>query len=504
MGIFDNYKSNKEITTKDFYFGSPEAEGENVTGSSLIDYFEDYLGVIRELERNHFIFIGRKGVGKSAIAKFIKDTSDKKDDSHAAIVRIGDYNKERIIQSNNSIEISGNLVFEWLILINIVKLIVKSECGKYTEEFNKLRKFLERNTGSVEIDKFETTEIFIKNGGEINFEVLRHVFNGTFKNYFDTKTTRAPFYKLINPLKEIVRTILSFDALKNDEYWLLFDDLDINYDINSVENNDNVIELLRIARNYNNELLNVSKAKILVFLREDMYNVLVSRYSDSAKLFNSYCIPINWYNHMSSTTDENTMPLKRMINKRIEINFKNHNIEYDIEDPWTSLVKDNHRVYGKSSFKYILDYTFYRPRDIITFLTVLSKDAYKYPVDDASVKVILKNYINTNILEIKSELSIFFNEEEKDYLFTHVFKYVASNNNITYDDMNKYVSEFKFNLDSEKVLDILIEYNLLIYKDISGRLIINYREDNIGIYDKDNLYLCLHKCLYHYYKTIYY
>ena len=107
MGIFDNYKSNKEITTKDFYFGSPEAEGENVTGSSLIDYFEDYLGVIRELERNHFIFIGRKGVGKSAIAKFIKDTSDKKDDSHAAIVRIGDYNKERIIQSNNSIEISG-------------------------------------------------------------------------------------------------------------------------------------------------------------------------------------------------------------------------------------------------------------------------------------------------------------------------------------------------------------------------------------------------------------
>lgn len=503
MGIFTFQKSNKEITTKDFYFGSPEAEGENITGSSLIDYFEDYLDVIRELERNHFIFVGRKGVGKSAIAKFIKDISDRTDNSHAAIIRISDYDKEQAIQDNNSNEVNNSMIFEWLILINIVKLIVKSECGKYTGEFDKLKKFLERNTGSVDIDKFGVAEILIKNGGEVNFDVLRHSFGGVLKKYFDIKTTKAPYYKLITPLKEILKKVLSFEDLTNDEYWLLFDDLDIKYDINDTESNNNIIELLRIARYYNNELLNTSNAKILVFLRDDMYKILVSKYSDSAKLFISYCVHINWYNHILSTIDENALPLKKMVNKRIEINFKNNNLQYNKSDPWSSLFKDNYFAYGKSSFKYVLDYTFYRPRDIITFLTILSKNVYKYPIDDISIKKILKEYINTNVLEIKSELSIFFTENEKELLFSNVFNYIANYTyNLTYDNLNKYISKLGFAMESEKVLNVLFEYNLLTFKDRNSNLIISYRENNIDAYNKNDLFVSLHKSIYHYYKPI--
>ena len=209
-------------------------------------------------------------------------------------------------------------MFEWLILINIVKLIVKSQAGKYTLEFQKLEKFLERNTGSVEIDKFETNEVFIKTGGEINFEVLTHAFGGIFKKHFDSKTKKAPYYRLITPLKEIVKKILSFDVIKEHEFCLLFDDLDINYSIDNKECNDNIIELLRIARNYNNEVFNVGNAKILVFIRKDINDVIVSRYNDSAKLINSYGIDINWY---CNDFNENRVPLKKMANKRIELNF---------------------------------------------------------------------------------------------------------------------------------------------------------------------------------------
>jgi hypothetical protein len=49
MGIFDKItKKNPSIqnSTKGFYFGSSEAEAENITGSGLVDYFEDYLSVI--------------------------------------------------------------------------------------------------------------------------------------------------------------------------------------------------------------------------------------------------------------------------------------------------------------------------------------------------------------------------------------------------------------------------------------------------------------------------
>lgn len=498
MGLFSKQKINKKITTRDFYFGFPEAEGENVKGQSLTDYFEDYLDIIREIDKGRFLFIGRKGVGKSAIAKYIKDISERSEDTYAALLRISDFDKENIIQKSNN-ESNNALIFEWLILINIVKLIVKSQAGKYTNEFQKLEKFLERNTGSVEIDKFETSEIFIKSGGEISFEVLTHAFNGILKKYFDSKTKKAPFYKLITPLKEIVKKILSFKVIQELEFCLLFDDLDINYSIDDKACNDNIIELLRIAKNYNNEVFNVGNAKILVFIRKDINDVIISKYSDSAKLINSYGIDINWY---SNDSFENHIPLKKMANKRIELNFKRLDIQYNTNEVWSSLIPTTWNEYKKSSFKYVLDFTFYRPRDIITFLDTISKEDYNYPIDYSTLKKILKKYIQLTTSEIKSELSLYFLEEEKELLFSQIFPFIASNNDIKLVDVINLISSLGFNIESEKVVNILFAYNLLIYKHENGNLIINYREDDLGSYNKEKLYICLHKCLYHYYKPI--
>ena len=187
----------------------------------------------------------------------------------------------------------------------------------------------------------------------------------------------------------------------------MFDDLDINYTIENKECNDNIIELLRIARNYNNEIFNVGNAKILVFIRKDINDIIISKYNDSAKLINSYGIDINWF---SNDTFENSIPLKKMANKRIELNFKKYNIDYNINDAWSSLIKSDWNEYKKSSFKYILDFTFYRPRDIITFLDTISKDDYIYPIDPYSLRRILKKYIQINVSEIRSELSLYFSE----------------------------------------------------------------------------------------------
>ena len=161
MGILDNItKNTANYSTKSFYFGMPEAEGENRDKYKLSDYFEDYLEILSELKKGKFIFTGRKGSGKTAIAKYIKDQSDQAKDSHAVLLRLKDFDLERAVQvSGNSGEGKDSLLFEWLILVNIVKLIVKNECGEYTTEYNQLRKFVEKNTGSSAIDKFEVSEV---------------------------------------------------------------------------------------------------------------------------------------------------------------------------------------------------------------------------------------------------------------------------------------------------------------------------------------------------------
>lgn len=497
MGILNNKL--KKITTKNFYFGAPEAEGENKQGHSLVDYFEDYLDILDHLDQGKFIFTGRKGVGKSAIAKFIKDKSDDSKDSFAVILRISDFEIHKLIQNFDTDK--EELLFEWLILVNIVKLLVKAETSKYTIEFNKLRKFLENNSGMVSVDKYQMNETNKSTNGEISFGVLSHVFGGVMNKYFSVKETRAPFYKLIPPLKEIIQIVLDYPVSKDLEFWLLFDDLDIDFDLNNEKDNKKIINLIRLAKSYNNEIFKTNKAKILIFIRDDIKKNIITKYPDSAKIFASYEINISWYND-SNIINESDNSLKKLANKRIEINFNNYNINTG-GDPWGSLISnDISYSHYKSSFKYILDFTFYRPRDIITLLTTISKNNYQIPIQNRDLRQIIDNYISTNVKEIKSELSLHFNEDEKNIIFRDVFPLIISEKYLTYDKLLNKIEKFSFLLDSSNVIDLLLEYSLIVYQNGNGDLFFNYRENNEIDKSNNRMYLTLPKCIYHFYKRL--
>lgn len=77
MNIFDrkNQQQNTQ-TTAGFYFGKSESEGENSYKESENSLFDDYLDILPKINNEGcFIITGRKGSGKSAIAKYIKDNA---------------------------------------------------------------------------------------------------------------------------------------------------------------------------------------------------------------------------------------------------------------------------------------------------------------------------------------------------------------------------------------------------------------------------------------------
>jgi len=500
MGIFDRINKTEnqpKNSTKGFYFGATEAEGENVKGSSLLDYFDDYLNILGQLEVGKYIFTGRKGVGKSAIAKFIKDTADKTDDSFAKILRISDFELEKTIQGTEQQSNKEKLVFEWLILVNIVKLIVSNECGEYTNEYTKLKKFLDTNAGIVNIDRYEVVAGEKNKGGEVSFGGLKHIFGGVFKNYFTTNVNKAPFYKLIPPLKDILKIILDYPVNKELEFWLLFDDLDINFNVKSEQDNKKVMELIRVSKEYNNEIFKDNNAKILIFIRDDMRDNLKTKYADSAKIFNAYEVFINWFN---TTYNENEIPLKQLADKRIEINFKKQNISFN-DNAWDYLFKKDF-YNGKTSFKYILDFTFYRPRDIITFLNSMTNSNYKYPISKNTVKTLLKSYITTNITEIKSELNLFFSNSEINKIFNILFPFIIQNTHLKTKELLDKIISIEFDIDAEGVLNLLRKYSLIIVKDSKDNIYFNYRENTDLDINKSELYYTLPKCIYHNYRTI--
>jgi len=77
-------------TTKGIYLGTPEAEGENRQGQSLLDFFEDYMGILQDIKNEKFIITGRKGSGKTAIVKYFRDNSSEENGLYSATVSSSD------------------------------------------------------------------------------------------------------------------------------------------------------------------------------------------------------------------------------------------------------------------------------------------------------------------------------------------------------------------------------------------------------------------------------
>lgn len=503
MGILDSVtkrNNNDTDNTGSLYFGKPEAESENLQGQGLVDYFDDYLGILGEMQVGKFLFVGRKGTGKSAIAKYIKDESDKGDDSFACILRMSDITIEKIIQQDNKDE--EYALIEWLILLNLTKLIVKSGSARYTKEFEKLEKFLERNTGSVDVDQKELIERLTNKNGEVNFAVLRHCFGGIINKSFQSKEQSAPYYKMITPLKEIIQWLFNTEEVKSREYWILVDDLDVGYRLENESDNNKLMDLIRIVRVFNTEVLN-QKSRILVFIREDICKHIVNKYNDSAKIIQSNEIPINWYLPPAEIKNEDDVPLKRLADRRIRIAFEKTDRKIaSNKSPWDCLIGESY-LYNGSSFKYILDYTFYRPRDIVTFLDAVRIGKFPIPLTFNNVKRSLHKYIERTINEIKSELSLYFDDNEKIFLFNDVFPHIV-NYSMTLPELEDYLQDKGFGKDTKDTVNILLEYALIgLKEERSGYLFFNFREQTIpeGA-DMKRYYVVLPKWLFNHYKDL--
>ena len=84
MGFLSNiqpqFKPSKN-STKGFYIGTPEAEGENFRiGQNLKDFYEDYNDITDNIKNGKFIISGRKGTGKSAYVRYITEKNGEVDE----------------------------------------------------------------------------------------------------------------------------------------------------------------------------------------------------------------------------------------------------------------------------------------------------------------------------------------------------------------------------------------------------------------------------------------
>lgn len=468
MKIFEKFSrdqiSKLRQDTSNFFIGAPEAEAESTHSSKiqLNEIFEDFFDVLPKLQTEKFIISGRKGNGKTAIAEHIHYLCNNEHDYFCDFIRKADIDIEKITQltKESDIGVSQELLIEWIILINIVKQLVKNQGIENQREINDLNVFLRKNSGFVEIKSNQIEEVIQSKGWEINVEYFRRYLTAKFGNKFDIKSGKAPFYKLIPHLKETVRELFKNTINRDNHYILIFDDLDIGFNTTNKNNIKTILNIIRVVKDYNISFFGKEgiSAKIILLLREDISRVLLNEDADTAKIFSSYEIPLNWYEHQRIYKQENQLKLKQFINKRIALNFTQNGLAFNEVDPWSSLISDD-EGYSKSSFKYVIDHTLLRPRDLILFFKPLPELKFSIPLNKSDINTLLGKYSVEFVKELRNELTAHYSSENINSIFNAFNNCVQEPVSYKYfiDELNK----FGFNENVDSLLNLLFDLSII-------------------------------------------
>lgn len=397
------------------YFGAPEAEAESLPNSRvfLSDVYEDHHDLHTELASEKFIVVGRKGSGKSAFAEYTYLLSQNEPNIFCKFIRQDVVSLEKLVQIGvgNEEKISKEQLFKWLIYTNLLSLFFKNEAIKDAQEFNLLKEFLKKNSGFIDINKGEILELVKKYNFEINIEQFKRFVRGKIGTDIQIKESRAPFYKLIPHLETVIVDILNseFEKSNKNEYVIFFDDLDIGFNADSEDSLLTIMELLRASKHVNNNIFakNGISAKVIILIRDDVERILSSQGADIAKIFSSYSTRLDWYQDEYQSLDkEDSIGLKKLVERRTRYAFERAGINFKNNAAWDSLIDDDFSP--KSSFKYISDHTYLRPRDFILLLKPLESGQYEIPLNKYYVNNLIGLYATELIKELTNELSSFY------------------------------------------------------------------------------------------------
>lgn len=480
MGIFRRLIGNNKNPLSSFTIGCPEAEGESGNQINIVDVFEDFLGITSELANGKFIVSGRKGSGKSAIAEYILNLADNEANLFAIKVNMSDFKIHRLLEISNDAHIDEAFLIEWVLYTNFAKLLVTNESVKSNSQTKPLERFLRMNVGYVNITDSAVREMIETKGWNVNTGNLLDVAGKVGLDFKKEYKSRRPYYYETLPiLRDVISTIISMECQKNNtsEYIVFIDDLDVNVSINDKKSVDIIYHLVKIARDFNLQYNGIFK--VILLLREDISKYISENYSDSGKIFSSYSVSINWYDARKFNKDENLVDLKKFINKRILRCFNNANIPCG-DDPWYSLIDVSFEQYQKSSFEVVLQSTFLRPRDIISFFTRLSTCPPEIPIKKDGFDELFLGLADCIFTEICNELTFYYNDYELD-VCKAVMNHFSRKKHFNTDDFYTFTQQY--NIDCYKLLQRFWDYSIIgNIEHILGKKIVHFshRDEQIN------------------------
>ncbi|GAB9131454.1 hypothetical protein ACVMGC_003578 [Bradyrhizobium barranii subsp. barranii] len=375
-------------------FGDPAAENEE---DALDDYFLERDEFRQVLDGRAKIVVGRKGSGKTAI--FYQVRNRLKDARSNVIIDLSPeaYQlkklKDLVLRwlAAGSKEFLLSAFWEYVLLLEICgKLLEKDEDvhkrnHKLFEPYQRLMKFYREETSTAGISFSDRLLRLI--------DRLSERYAHTFKDregvdLSDDQLTNLLYQSSLGKLREQVAAYTSNKGL----VFILFDNIDKGWNATGLEEADVVIirTLIEAARKLGNDFRRQGiEFSSSVFLRNDVYEALLSHTSDRGK---ETVVLVDW---------TNPQLLAQLVRRRIAHSHRN----VDAGQIWHSLCVP--MVDGQNSLEFLIAHSMMRPRYLIRLLNYCRGNAINFDrhrIDEQDIKEGLSTYSTETIKEIGLEI----------------------------------------------------------------------------------------------------
>jgi hypothetical protein len=400
---------NDNVKLKDIFIGYANGESESTEKNFLNLFYinNNYDEIISN--RNKFIISGRKGTGKTILAKYIEKNYSNK--GYVCTTRkISDFNLQTLIDLNETVlpksEIS--VFWKWTILLEICKLILSRKpepynfktmfhhnrlkhfyCSLYSEKIFSMTSFTKSNNNKLNtLLKVPSPLNEINTSAEIAYNIT--------KNFQKNK-----YYNLLSKLDTLLNK-----CLPHYNIILIYDDLD-EFQRNIEDDSsyiDLLLSLITVSNDINLQLINAnsSNSRILILLRDDILNTLHLYSANLNRLIVDCEVNLNWPKITCKEPWEN--PLMDMILSKISVSVKEFS-NMSKECLYQRLFPE--KINHQEASDYLMDYSFGRPRDIINYLNIIKNTYPNAKYFGSQLFTSCKSvYSNKFLNELENELSI--------------------------------------------------------------------------------------------------
>lgn len=419
-----------------------------------------------------FIISGRKGTGKTILAKYYE-----KEMNRSGIITEMITTREVVLKlflEKGSEELEKReieLFIEYVILTEFARILIKNKI-KFLNIKNifssykiwrKLTNLEDLVKNRFETDNFRLTSYSSGNQETYNCStgLTNEIGNASagagIADTVEFNYTRSPYYQLIETIKEDLEYLLKYVPVN-----IIFDDLD-EFD-DRIDGNSNFTKFLRVFIEKAHQI-NVSfrrngnkNCRVIILLRSDIIKVLNSASSNLNKTMADCEIRLNWIKKVGSGKLHPLMDLlaTKIKNSNSKLNALNNDEIIEMFFP--------EKINGVPVIDHMLNSSFGRPRDVINMLNIIK---YEYPDDTYfkanQFKETQLEYSIKFIDELRNEMASYYESEKIEECF-NIIKRVGkksfwlSDVEQVFNDNN---AKWKWFSNPKELLDIAYEFGIV-------------------------------------------